>query len=549
MVRVDVRYKCGHESNISLVGKKAVIAEQKEVIEAGDCPECQQQQWNDEIAKLTHQADKLGLVPLYFSEFPPSSKSTYQIEILKKRNEEYRLLLQVANRHKLKYPESSPIVDKVMACISKRDQTYSWENTRSNMEVWFLTELRFYKDGINPLRRIQRIQAKTKDFLDHPSKYGMPALKGYADQVKLGVLQREWKWRALLRDIRDRSDVDEQKLYEIQTHPLAQFWISHSAEDLLEIVMRKREFHRSHLAESIHASEEQIVLPEEITSQLPQIDDLGEVTVIAERCRAHLLTQFIGLECAATRKNRFSIWKALDVIATITDPYWFVQQARIPAYVVAKELNRIQKNYRAGMPSMKATESWAGNIIRPSSEKLAIPVVIKVMFNTIRIHASYYVHDLYNILQKRHGMTRDRHTFVRNVNTEISGHALDRAAEIALDLLSRGYVVQCEPKTLYQKVLNRDIEPLQTKWIRVRTRGQYAGELALQWDRSKDDLYKVARRIKGSAWDAPYVIFPRTQFKEIQDFCHRFDVQLNDAAKKVLQEQEKQHHTALRMED
>ncbi len=86
-----------------------------------------------------------------------------------------------------------------------------------------------------------------------------------------------------------------------------------------------------------------------------------------------------------------------------------------------------------------------------------------------------------------------------------------------------------------QKAISGAFTPECTRWVLSFVSGDYAGWFALSWGKA-DDLYRAAKRIKGSRYAAPYVAVPPEQFEEVLDFAHVYDFRLNTGAREIAEQ-------------
>jgi hypothetical protein len=104
----------------------------------------------------------------------------------------------------------------------------------------------------------------------------------------------------------------------------------------------------------------------------------------------------------------------------------------------------------------------------------------------------------------------------------------DRIIEIAVHLLSEGYVVTVPDRKLAERAIKADYQPLQTRWVRATT----SGEFSIRWARDDGDFYQSAKRISGAHWDSESrsVKVPASSFLEVEDFAEQFGFRLSDKA-------------------
>jgi len=119
--------------------------------------------------------------------------------------------------------------------------------------------------------------------------------------------------------------------------------------------------------------------------------------------------------------------------------------------------------------------------------------------------------------------------------TETTGSAVDRAAELGNKLLNAGFPVKIVNNEAREKAINGTYEPECKRWIRLRTKGNYSGRLAIAWGGRDDTLYNASRRLPGSKWSKPSVVVKVCYFKEVAEFAELFDFRFTDAASCALE--------------
>lgn len=552
MVKVDVRFACGHEDIISLVGKKAVIAEKKLELEAGDCPICYTSKLEQQIEQKQVEADEQGWEKLSFKY---SDTLPEQLEKLEQQQRVIFWFEEQAEQYIILHPSQKEVVQETLLQLKKSYSSLQSSRDPQYNEAHFHYILNNYMNKKYPEMRTKRLRRKTQDFLNNPHKFGMSELKGYSQQIKLATIRREYVWRSFLYDLnRIHNKVNEDRLHQLQQIVSARFWLSTSIQQLREYVTTESEMRLNGDPFSDYSELFSVSLPTSYMERFIPLEGASEIVKEAEQIRVQLVAQL--LQAKAFRlsnrqpENEKGTWHSvgshIDMVMKITDAQWFRYHGRIPTYQVINELNRVRNSYRSGVPSVRSIAPVMENIIVPEQENNSLPITLTVQDQRISVELSDYKSALHSILKHKFGMDYKYYQYVWYVNKELSGRPVDRAAEIALELLHCGYRVHCSPKELYEKVINGNIQKHQNKWLRVRTKGKYSGYFALQWNPATDDLYHVARKISGSKWDAPYIVFPTEEYQEIQDFCTMFDVKISDQAQTLLEQAEKEHQYNVR---
>lgn len=147
-------------------------------------------------------------------------------------------------------------------------------------------------------------------------------------------------------------------------------------------------------------------------------------------------------------------------------------------------------------------------------------------------------------LIKSHGFRWGGEGWKRKCN-KFTGSPLDRATEISIKLLKAGYIVCIVDDSLKEKVLNKEYEPEQKRWIAKRSEGKFKDWFSISWEYGNEEIYKAARAIAGSRWSSPNVVIPSYQYEAILDLVDKFDFKLSEGAIELIAEAKKAREEAL----
>lgn len=126
-----------------------------------------------------------------------------------------------------------------------------------------------------------------------------------------------------------------------------------------------------------------------------------------------------------------------------------------------------------------------------------------------------------------------------------TGPSLDRATEISILLLKAGFIISIVDDTLKEKILKKEYEPEQKRWVHSIVRGEHIGWFCLSWEYGNERIYKAARAITGSRWSRPDVVIPPYQYEAIQDIAEEFDFKISNGAKELIESAKKTKEEAL----
>jgi hypothetical protein len=130
----------------------------------------------------------------------------------------------------------------------------------------------------------------------------------------------------------------------------------------------------------------------------------------------------------------------------------------------------------------------------------------------------------------------------RNI-TKFNGTAEDRAAELGNALLNAGFPITVLDTEVRQMAIDGTFVPEQTKWIKIRSKGDYKGRLVITWKGRNNTLYDTARKLPGSKWDSG-VLVKADYFKEIEEFARLYDFKFSPGALEKLEETKKEYNKA-----
>ena len=124
-----------------------------------------------------------------------------------------------------------------------------------------------------------------------------------------------------------------------------------------------------------------------------------------------------------------------------------------------------------------------------------------------------------------------------------SGSPLDRATELGVKLLAKGFPVRVYDATLQAKILASDYETECTRWI---TKNNDTGNFNIQWDRNEDDFYNETKKLPGAKWKSGSgMLVPKEAFREILDFADRYQFRLSPGAQELLEEARAEFEVAM----
>lgn len=123
----------------------------------------------------------------------------------------------------------------------------------------------------------------------------------------------------------------------------------------------------------------------------------------------------------------------------------------------------------------------------------------------------------------------------REIN-QLTGTAIDRAAELGNKLLNAGFPISILDADTRRRAIEANYEPECDRWVLHRVGGDYKGYLAITWYDKDDNLYDKARRLSGSKWSNPSVIVPAEHWQEVEEFADMMGFQFSESARQRIEE-------------
>jgi hypothetical protein len=106
---------------------------------------------------------------------------------------------------------------------------------------------------------------------------------------------------------------------------------------------------------------------------------------------------------------------------------------------------------------------------------------------------------------------------------------VDRAAEIANEILLAGFCIQVEHELVKERVIARSFAPEAFKTIQRVTKGLYKDWFILQWPKA-EDCYAEAMKITAAKYSDGAIYVPSEHFAEIEDFAEINEFVLSEGA-------------------
>jgi hypothetical protein len=178
--------------------------------------------------------------------------------------------------------------------------------------------------------------------------------------------------------------------------------------------------------------------------------------------------------------------------------------------------------------------------IRPSEPITNLVAEIRIQENTVV--AQYpEKNEEFRLLVRGLNFTWQNGRWERKTGIK-SGSPLDRAAELGVKLLAKGFPVRVYDDTLQAKILTSEYEPECTRWI---MKNADSGKFLISWDRS-DDFYSESKKLPGARWKSGVgMLVPKEAFREVMDFADRYQFRLSPGAQEMVKEARAEFEVAM----
>ncbi len=280
---------------------------------------------------------------------------------------------------------------------------------------------------------------------------------------------------------------------------------------------------------------------------LPQLEGTEKQIAWAESIRKsmidHIIEYYISQitdEAKAEHPEEYElVMKAFEAIKQHTDASWWIDN-RVNddkiglCRLMNAEIEAIKKAEKEP-PKAIIEAAKAEATVYPEKAVSNLVAEITIKGDTIEIHYPERNED-FRVLLKKLGYKWEN-GWTRKI-AEITGSAVDRAAEVGNKLLAAGFPIRIYDENIRQKAISGEYEPECKRWIQVRLSGEYEGWLAINWDGHNEDLYQAAKKIAGARWSNPSMVVPPENYLEVLDFAEMYKFNISQKAKEVIENAE-----------
>lgn len=271
------------------------------------------------------------------------------------------------------------------------------------------------------------------------------------------------------------------------------------------------------------AEENAAAAKENAESGLPALTGSDRQIGWAETIRKRLLDEVGEVLPELGGKEWFPA--AMQTIQSQRSASWWIDRRDMAFLYVAEEVGRqISKGEVLPPPAELPAEILAEATMRPENPRTETVAEIAIREKTI--HVTFpEKRESFRELMHGHGFRWSETHWARTVGP-LAGGVLDRAAEVAAELLRARYIVRAFDATVREKAVSGSYEPEQKKWI-----SESNGRFGISWPKDAD-YYVAARRLRGSMWDGKkyQVVVPAEQYAEVLGFAETHGFALHKKA-------------------
>jgi hypothetical protein len=271
--------------------------------------------------------------------------------------------------------------------------------------------------------------------------------------------------------------------------------------------------------------------------ELPELTGTEKQVAWANTLRQTLIegTDKLGkkeMECiGSTESEKYDV---LNYIISQAKASWFIDnRSSLLLTWIENRLPEIRNRKAAEKEAPIAHEIKNESTVHPKNEISPVSVEIKVTDE--KITAAFEKNDKFRDLVKKLDYEWGNGYWFRKI-TNTNGPASDRAAELGNKLLNAGFPITLTDSIIKENAISGNYAPEQTKWIRVRSEGVYAGWLTIWWKEKDDRIYKRARSLPGSKWSSPSVVVRIEHYKEVLEFSELYGFEVSPIATKAIEE-------------
>jgi len=299
----------------------------------------------------------------------------------------------------------------------------------------------------------------------------------------------------------------------------------------------------------------QAALAETQERELPPLVGSAAQIDWATSIRLEILDKLEDLETTSPEQEQLTLL-AIDTLCKETSAHQWIEWRDWPVSLI---LQRIERTLLAAPTQAQVIQRQEEELARVRARALALAeatlrppeplteTLAEITFTAKSVHVRFPENrEDFNEVVRRldYAWNRESYRWERELCTDRTGPARDRAVELGHTLLSRRFCVCTFDPELRAAIIAGAFEPEQTRWITVMVAGEYAGWFVLQWG-SREDYYEVARRIPLSRYHKPFVVVSPSSYDKLLDFAERYAFRLTSRAQDIIDQAQEQRRAML----
>lgn len=210
-------------------------------------------------------------------------------------------------------------------------------------------------------------------------------------------------------------------------------------------------------------------------------------------------------------------------------------KATVTKFKKNKSTNEWEKEARDKADANRLKDDILKHIIKPANPTSNILVYIELKDKTtVNAFPTQYNDEIKTILQnKGYSYFEARDCYTREI-TEYTGNYIDRAAELGIEFINKGYAVSILSTKVMGMIENKTFKPEITRWIKRFN----PTHVYLDWVGYERVLCNRALNfIQGAYWEQNYkkVIAPITSYKDIQKYAEKNGFAIDSKSRDMLE--------------
>jgi hypothetical protein len=230
------------------------------------------------------------------------------------------------------------------------------------------------------------------------------------------------------------------------------------------------------------------------------------------------------------------------IIKNTSARYWIDSRNDNIYETIADVAEKIKaENMQPPVPKELEEQALEEMAIRPSEPKTNLVTEIRIRETVLSAYLPEK-NDCFREIVKDLHLSWEGGVWQRDVDGELKGTPLDRAAELGIKLLAAGFPIRLYQDDLHQRIISGSYEPECNRWVMMHKSG-----FRIWWDRKEGDFYNDAKRLPGAKWlkekNSMYV--PSEAFREVVGFAEKYQFRFTTKAQAILAKAQEDYKKAM----